>query len=110
MQSLPQINLDAFKVCFFQQWKPAEFSFITIATSFGAVLVSLTGGISDATSFTDFFAFFMIFVAARGLTLGGYSDIPMLLKRILQDATIYFFSMVACQLVLLFFLSLAPVG
>ena len=35
MAQLPQINIDPFRVCFFQQWRPGEFSFIILAISFG---------------------------------------------------------------------------
>jgi hypothetical protein len=32
---LPPINLDAFKICSFNQWRPGEFGFVIIAVSFG---------------------------------------------------------------------------
>lgn len=35
--SLPQVNLDAYRVCFFQQWRPGELIFITVAVSFGTL-------------------------------------------------------------------------
>jgi hypothetical protein len=56
-----------------------------------------------------FFALVTIFSAARGTNARKYPGIPNLLKLILRDATIYFTSMFACQLLLLFFLFLAPV-
>jgi hypothetical protein len=60
-------------------------------------------------SFTDICALFIIFFAARGSWL-RHPGISTLLQTILRDATIYFLLMFACQLVLLFFLFLAPVG
>lgn len=52
----------------------------------------------------------MILYAARGSILEGCPGVPSLLRKILQDATIYFLLMFVCQLLLLFFLFLAPVG
>ena len=50
VQSLPQINLDPYKVCFFQQWRPGEFSFIATALSFGASPTSCMVSTSDFLS------------------------------------------------------------
>lgn len=92
MQQLPQINIDPFRICFFRQWRPGEFSFIILAITF------------------DLFAFFMVLTAARGPGMMSHTNVPSLLKTILRDATIYFFLMFICQLVLFFFLFLAPVS
>ncbi|KAF9783340.1 hypothetical protein BJ322DRAFT_147481 [Thelephora terrestris] len=112
LNPLPPINLDAFKICSFNQWRPGEFGFVIVAVSFGTP--SYPPPTSDTMStapyhLVDLFAFTMIYVAARGPRLRGYPGIPNLLKGILQDATKYFFLMAACQIVLLFFLILAPV-
>jgi hypothetical protein len=127
VQALPQINLDAFKVCLFQQWRPGEISFVTIAVAFGTsryhtTLRMVSTSISDILSLTplftfqwarlliDAFALCSAFVTTGGSSWRRYPGIPTLLSTILRDATIYFFAMFACQLLLLFFLFLAPVG
>ncbi|KAF9783339.1 hypothetical protein BJ322DRAFT_1022033 [Thelephora terrestris] len=97
IQSLPQINLDAFKVCLVQQWRPGVISFVTIGVAFVAGTV------------TDAFALVSIFVTTGWRNFRRYPGIPSLVTTILRDATMYFFAMFACQLLLLFFLFLAPV-
>ena len=76
--------------------------------SLGALIPDLVSP-RVVASCTDVFAVLAIFFAARGPWL-RYHGIPTLLKTILRDASVYFLSMFACQLLLLFFLFLAPVG
>ena len=58
----------------------------------------------------DLIIFFIILVTARGSRTGELPGIPNILDVVLRDATVYFLLIVASQLVLFFFLFLAPVG
>jgi hypothetical protein len=58
----------------------------------------------------DLLTFLIILVTARGPRKSKLPGIPDILNVILQDATVYFLLMFASQLVLFFFLFLAPVG
>ena len=58
---------------------------------------------------TDVLAFAIIVITARG-PAHRPSGIPTLMHTILLDSTLYFLVIFVCQLLLLFFLTLAPVG
>jgi hypothetical protein len=58
----------------------------------------------------DLLTFLIILVTAGGSRKGRLPGIPDILDAILRDATIYFLLIFASQLVLFFFLFLAPVG
>ncbi|KAF9643257.1 hypothetical protein BDM02DRAFT_1545403 [Thelephora ganbajun] len=91
IQSVPEINLDAYRICFFKRWRFGELSFTITTVAF------------------DLAAFLVILVTARGVRTSRYPGIPSILGVVLRDATVYFMLMFACQLVLLLFLFLAPV-
>ena len=57
----------------------------------------------------DLFVFLIILVTARGPRTSRFPGIPSILDAILRDATVYFLLIVASQLVLFFFVFLAPV-
>ncbi|KAF9643583.1 hypothetical protein BDM02DRAFT_3123236 [Thelephora ganbajun] len=94
LQSLPEINLDAYKACFFERWRVGELSFTAIAAVF------------------DISAFLTILVTARGKghSMTRYPGTPNILDIVLRDATLYFLLVCACLFVLLLFLSFAPVS
>ena len=57
----------------------------------------------------DIFVFLIILFTARGPRTRRFPGIPSILDAILRDATVYFLLIVASQLVLFFFVFLAPV-
>jgi len=77
---VPDIDLDAFKVCSFGEWRFGEVFFINIALAF------------------DVLAFVVIFFTARRLGTGRYPGVPSILDTLLRDATIYFVLVLLCQL------------
>jgi len=121
--SLPDINLDAYKICFPPRWRPGELTFTSISVTFGAFLPSdfrrnLTSGvliyfISRAPlryGIIDFSTFLIILVTAGGRRTGRFLGISKILDAIVRDATVYFLLIVTSQLIFYFFLFLAPVG
>lgn len=96
----------------YRRWKLAELIFTNLAIAFGTVLTFITVYNSLHRSIIDVVAFSVIFSTARGRRPreSRYPGIPSILDTILRDATFYFIFMFVCQLVLEFFLLLAPVG
>jgi len=122
-QPLPEIDLDAFKVCFYQRWRVGELLFTNLVIAFGMSSPSnlqhdLTSGVlmrfiphaPQRRGITDLLAFLIILVAARRPGIHRYPGIPSILDAILRDATRYFILMFVCQLFVELFLLLAPVG
>lgn len=58
----------------------------------------------------DLITFLIIAITAGRSKTKDFPGLPNILKAILRDATVYFLLMVIAQLVLFFFLFLAPVG
>ena len=123
MQSLPEINLDAYKVCLPPRWRPGELSFAGISVTFGTPLPSdsqhnFTFGVlmhfaSRAPllcGIIDLLTFLIIFTTARGSRARRLPGIPSILDVIARDATIYFLLIAVAQLVLFLFLFFAPVS
>jgi len=122
VQSLPEIDLDAYRVCIPPKFRPGEVTFTSISLVFGTLLPSdprynfTLGVLMYLMSRThlrcrivDLFVFLIILVTARGPRTSRFPGIPSILDAILRDATVYFLLIVASQLVLFFFVFLAPV-
>ena len=122
VQSLPEIDLDTYKLCLPPKFRPGELTFTTLSVVFGTLLPTdlrkdfTLGVLMYFVSRThlhrgavDLLTFSIIFVTARGPRTSRFPGIPTLLDAILRDATVYFLLIVASQLVLFFFVFLAPV-
>ena len=123
MGPLPEIDLDAYKVCFPPRWRPGETAFTSISVVFGAPLPSdfQHGSTSGALTYfmlhtlllcgaVDFLVFLIILITARRSGTSRLPGISTILDAILQDATVFFLLIAASQLVLCLFLFFAPVG
>jgi len=116
--SLPDINLDAFRTCFPPRWRPGEVTFTSISVAFGAFLPfyfqrNLTFGVLmyfTPRGTIDFLTFLIILATAGGQRMNRSLGISKILDALVRDATVYFLLIVASQLVLYFFLFLAPVS
>jgi len=122
VQSLPEIDLDAYRVCVPPKFRPGELTFTSISIVFGTLLPTdlrdncTLGVLMRFMSRThlrcgvvDLFVFLIIFFTARGPQSSRFPGIPRILDAILRDATVHFLLIVASQLVLFFFVFLAPV-
>jgi len=117
-QSLPEINLDAFKICFYKRWHLGELLFTNLVMVFGMpspsnpTLGSLTHFTPHCThnDITDLLAFSIIFTISRRPGTRRHPGVSKILDTIVQDATVYFIFMFVCQLLLEFFLIFAPVS
>ena len=123
VQPLPEINLDAYKVCLPPRWRPGELTFTSISVTFGTSLFSDSQHnftlevLTQSSSRTplrcdavDLLTFLIILAAARESRTDRSLGIPNILGVVLRDATIYFLLIVASQFLLFFFLFFAPVG
>ena len=122
VQSLPEIDLDAYRVCVPPKFRPGEVTFTSISFVFGTllpsdlrdnsdlrILIHFMSRIYPRCGVADLLTFSIIFITARGPRTSRFPGIPTLLDAILRDATVYFLLIVASQLVLFFFVFLAPV-
>ena len=122
VQSLPEIDLDAYRVCVPPKFRPGELTFTSISLVFGTLLPSdlrdnFTLGVlmyfmsrtHIRCGIADLFVFLIILFTTRGPRTSRFPGIPSILDAILRDATVYFLLIVASQLVLFFFVFLAPV-
>ena len=122
VQSLPEIDLDVYRVCIPPKFRPGEVTFTSISFVFGTLLPSdlrdnstlgvlmyFMSRIHPRYGIVDLLTFMIILVTARGPRTGRFPGISTLLDAILRDATVYFLLIVASQLVLFFFVFLAPV-
>ncbi|KAF9648024.1 hypothetical protein BDM02DRAFT_3129359 [Thelephora ganbajun] len=92
MRSVPEIDLDAFEVCFSKRWRPGEILFNNLMIAF------------------DLLAFVIIFVTAKRRGSARHPGIPSILDTILRDATLYFILIFAGQVLFEMFLFFAPEG
>ncbi|KAF9648022.1 hypothetical protein BDM02DRAFT_2449903 [Thelephora ganbajun] len=90
IQSVPEIDLDPFKVCFYKRWRLGEILFNNFMIAF------------------DLLAFVIIFVTAKRRGATRYPGIPTILDTIRRDATLYFILMFAGQVLYEMFLFFAP--
>jgi len=79
LQALPNINLDVFKLCIYDQWRLGQYLFVNIAVAF------------------DVLAFSIIFFTARKFGSTRFPGIRSLFDILLRDATRYFVLMFLCQ-------------
>ncbi|KAF9648039.1 hypothetical protein BDM02DRAFT_3116114 [Thelephora ganbajun] len=120
MSSVPEIDLDPFKVCLFKRWPLGDILFNNFMIAFGTLsssnlqhnltaralmhLIPLRRGIAELLTFV------IIFVTAKRRGMTRYPGVPTLLDTILRDATLYFIFMFVVQGLLEMFLFFAPVG
>ncbi|KAF9648038.1 hypothetical protein BDM02DRAFT_3116104 [Thelephora ganbajun] len=90
IQSVPEIDLDAFKMCFYKRWQHGEISFTNLVIVF------------------DLLTFAVIFVTAKRRGTTRHLGIPSILDTILRDATLYFICMFIGQMWFVMFLWFAP--
>jgi len=79
-QQVPAIDLDAFKICSFQQWQLGERLFVSMSIAF------------------DSLAFAIILFTARRPGMSRYPGMPSVLDTVLRNATEYFILMFLGQL------------
>ncbi|KAF9648019.1 hypothetical protein BDM02DRAFT_3187465 [Thelephora ganbajun] len=90
IQSVPEIDLDPFKVCFCKRWRLGEILFNNFMIAF------------------DLLVFVIIFATAKRRGMTRYPGIPTLLDTILRDATLYFILISTGQVLFEMFLFFAP--
>ena len=117
MQSLPEINLDAFNFCVYKRWRFAEVFAVNIAIAFGTPSLSnIQRDGSDAfhplphCNIVDLFAFLIILITAKRHGRDRHPGISSILDAILREATLYFLFIFASHFLFELFLFFAPVG
>ncbi|KAF9646676.1 hypothetical protein BDM02DRAFT_3118320 [Thelephora ganbajun] len=88
--SLPEIDLDAFRLCTIKRWRGGELIFGSLMTAF------------------DVLAFLTILIIAKRTRANRYPGIPSILDVILRDATLYFILMFGTEIAFQLFFLVAP--
>ena len=120
-QPVPEINLDAFKLCIYKRWRLGEILFTNLVICFGTFSPSSSkrcSAFGDLIFFTphsqhgiaDLFAFLVIFITTKRAGSIRHPGIPSILDAILRGATLYFISIFAGQMLFELFLLFAPVS
>ena len=109
---LPDVPLEEYRICMFQQWRPGEIAFTVVSLLYGVFCPSIppSCGINQPLSIEDCAAFLVIAFSARKWGRAHAAGVPSLLRNILEGATIYFLVVFAGQLLFIFFQLLAPVS
>ena len=104
----PEIPLEEYRACAFQQWRPGEIAFIP----YGVFRPSLhpSFGIDQPPFIEDCAAFLVVVFSARQRSFIYAAGMPTLLGNIVHGGTVYFLVVFAGQLLLVFFELLAPVS
>ena len=126
VEPLPEINLDAFKICIYKRWRLGELVYYNMAMFFGVFsssdfhgcYLSFDFGILIHLAFNgrlhcciaDVLAFSIIAVTARRSRMFEYPTMPSILKIILRDATHYFVLIVSAHFLSTLFLFVLPVS
>lgn len=90
LEPLPEINLDAFKICIYKRWRLGELVYYNMAIFF------------------DVLAFLIIAVTARRSRMFEYPTMPSILQIILRDATHHFVLIVSAHFLSTLFLFVLP--
>jgi hypothetical protein len=107
---LPEINIDAFRICIYERWKLGELIFTNLVIAFGkSSIFNLRYDLTPCHGVIDFFTFLVILTSTRRRETSRFPGIPSILDAILRDATVYYALVFVCQLVFEFFLLFAPV-
>ena len=110
----PELPFDGYRICTFQPWKNKELIYILLSLAYGSsVPLFITNSpLSNPALVEDALALLFIVYSVKhhygGLTRVG--GVPSLLKKILQDATMYSFIVSTGHVLFLSFDVFAPVS
>ena len=104
----PEIPLEEYRACAFQQWRPGEIAFIPYGVFCPSIHPSF--GIDQPPFIEDCAAFLVIVLSAGKRNLAYAGGVPSILRGVVEGATIYFLVVFAGQLLFIFFELLAPVS
>jgi len=110
---LPDLPLDAFKLCAFNRWRPGEIINTTFSLVYGVFCSSsfcIPIAATKCLFVKDAVAFSIIVYSMKWRGLTRAQGVPSLLDKIVRDATMYFVVIFTSHLLLVFFEFFAPVS
>ena len=108
----PDIPLEEYQICLFQQWWLGEIVPVVLLLLYGVFCPSLhpSRDIDQSLFIEDCTAFLVIAISAREQGLVHAAGVSSLLGNIVEGATIYFLVVLASQLFFIFFELLTAVS
>ena len=109
----PDLPLDEFRICTFQQWKNKEVIHVALSLAYGMLFPLSAVRLATPNPFCVKDSLALLIIVYYAKRYGGLSrdgSVPSLLDKILQDATIYFLFLSTAHLLFLFFQIFAPVS
>ena len=112
--AFPDLPFDGYRICTFQPWNNKELIYIPLSLAYGSsFLLSVNNSLLPNTVLVEdalALLFIVYFVKRHYGGLIRVGGVPSLLKKILQDATMYSFIVSTGHVLFLFFEVFAPVS